>query len=443
MRTIRLAILAAASLSAGACATAISGSADSISRLEQERAGDPQSEPIQRSLGIAYFRANRFPEARSALEKAASMDKNDGVAALYLGMTAEAQNDLTAAEQAYSTYLDVGKTRGVKNQIRDRMAALKLKAVQTQARAALANETALGGRPGPANTVAVMPFQFTGADTSLKPIERGFAELVTTDLSRVSRLTVLERDRLQALLDEIALQQSGGVSAGTGVRAGKMLQVGRMVGGSIAQNGFQLRTSAIVTDVSTSAIGPTAQDQRSVDDIFTMEKNIVLALLQNMGITPTTAERNAIEQRQTRSLAAFLAFSHGLELDDQGRYPEAAREFDRAVQLDPSFGFAAQKGQSARGAVTGQAVNSASVESALRGTAEGNAANGTTTTTFTANTSGGATAIADGLNPSMPGAASYGGSTTTTPSLLDPSAGTGKDNPSGQTARVTITIKQP
>ena len=56
--------------------------------------------------------------------------------------------------------------------------------------------------------VAVMPFQFTGADTSLKPIERGFAELVTTDLSHVSRLTVLERERIQGLLDEISLQQT-------------------------------------------------------------------------------------------------------------------------------------------------------------------------------------------------------------------------------------------
>lgn len=443
MRMIRLAVVTAASLSVGACATAISGSAESITRLEQQHAGDPQSEPIQRSLGIAYFKGSRLTEARTALEKATSMDKNDGVAALYLGMTAEAQNDLPAAESAYKTYLEVGRTRGVKNQIRDRLEALKLKAIQAEARAALANETRLASVAGPPNTVAVMPFQFTGADTSLQPIERGFAELVTTDLSRVSQLTVLERERLQGLLDEIALQQSGGVSAGTGVRAGKMLQAGRMVGGSIQQDGFQLRTNAVVTDVSSSTLGPTAQDTRSVDDIFTMEKNIVLGLLQNMGITLTTAERNAIEQRQTRSLAAFLAFSHGLELNDRGLYPEASREFDRAVQLDPGFVAAAQKGQQARAAVSGQAVNVASVESALRGTAEGNAANGTTTTNTTANTGGGATAIADGLNPSMPGAASYGGGSTTTQPLLDPSAGTGKDNPSAQTARVTITIKQP
>ena len=41
------------------------------------------------------------------------MNPNDGVAALYLGLTAEAQNDLRRRRTAYSRYLDVGKTRGV------------------------------------------------------------------------------------------------------------------------------------------------------------------------------------------------------------------------------------------------------------------------------------------------------------------------------------------
>ena len=58
-------------------------------------------------------------------------------------------------------------------------------------------------------------------------------------------------------------------------------------------------------------------------------------------------------------------------------------------------------------------------------------------------TLGGASGIADGLNPSMPGAASFGGGTTTTAPMFDPSSGTGRDNPAGQSARVTITIKQP
>ncbi len=443
MRSFHAALLLGASLSAVGCAASISGSADNITRLEKARAADPRSQSAQRSLGIAYFRASRYAEARTALEQAVSMDQRDGVAALYLGLTAEAQNDLAGAERAYQSYLAVGKTRATKNQVRDRLEAIKLKRVQAEAKAALARESQLAASAGPPNTVAVMPFQFSGADTSLKPIERGFAELVTTDLSRVARLTVLERERLQALLDEIELQQQNGAAAGTGVRAGKILQVGKMVGGSIQQQGDQLQANAIVTDLATTTIGTPARDQRSLDELFTMEKNIVLGVLQNMGVVPTTAERNAIEQRPTRSLAAFLAYSRGLELADQGRFDDASRAFDNALRIDPGFTPAAQKSQETKSAAVGQSQSAAGVEASLRG-AEGAAVSAASQgATVSTSVGGGASAIAEGLNPSTAGGATSGAGSATTQPQVDASAGTGGDNPSTKTGRVSITIGQP
>src|SRR5256885_15327120 len=100
MQTFKWATLASA-LCVSACAQAISGNADSVTKLEQARASNPQSEAVVRSLGIAYFKANRYDDARTALQQAVSMDRMDGVAALYLGLNAEAQNDLPAAKAAY------------------------------------------------------------------------------------------------------------------------------------------------------------------------------------------------------------------------------------------------------------------------------------------------------------------------------------------------------
>ena len=64
------AVAALGMLFVSACAQAISGSADSISRLEQARTSDPKSEPVLRSLGIAYFKANRYNDAKTALQQA-------------------------------------------------------------------------------------------------------------------------------------------------------------------------------------------------------------------------------------------------------------------------------------------------------------------------------------------------------------------------------------
>lgn len=439
MRTVRLAMVAGVLVASG-CAPAISGSAENVARLERAHTADPKSEDVERSLGIAYFKAKRYADARSALQTASTMAPEDGVAALYLGLTAEAQDDLAAARSAYETYLKVGRTRKTRTQIQDRLEALKLREIQVAAKQALAREAEIASIQGPPNTIAVMPFRFTGSDTTLKPLERGFAELVTTDLSRISALTVVERMRLQALLDEMALQQQNGVAEGSGVRAGKLLQVGRMVGGSIDQTGDQLQASAIVTDVSTSQLENPTTDKESLDQLFTLEKNIVFGVINNLGVVPTTAERNAIEQRPTKSLAAFLAYSRGLELEDQGRFDDATRFFDNAVRLDPNFGSAAQKAQETKAAAAGTQVSANSVESSLRGSAEGNTVASATAST---NTTGGATLVAQNLNPSAAAGATSGGGSTTTQPQKDPSSGTGGDNPTTKTAKVTITIPQP
>ncbi|MEP6493144.1 MAG: tetratricopeptide repeat protein [bacterium] len=450
MRMAR-AVVVLAALSTSGCAPAISGSADSINRLEQARTTDPNSAGVQRSLGIAYFKANRYPEAKIALQKAASMDANDGVAALYLGLNAEAQNDFPAARTAYESYLRVGKTRGVKNQISERLVVVTRRENEAAAKLAVAQERQLGSIPGPPTTVAVMPFTFAGPDTNYKPLERGFAELVTTDLSRSARLTVLERARLQALLDEIALQRTTGVQTGTGVRAGKILQAGRLVGGSITQVGNdQLSVNAIVTNVQTTRIeGAGARGQQALDQLFNLEKTIVLGLFTDMNVTLTTAERTAIEQRPTRSLQAFLAYSRGLEAMDRGRYDDASRQFDNAVRIDPSFGTAQQKSQEAKSGAAGTAVTATSVEQGLRGTTEGAAVAAAGQGSASSGSTGSSAAtVADGLNPSTAGGATSGGvASSSTPASSSTSqtaaSATGANNPSTKTGKVTIVISQP
>jgi tetratricopeptide (TPR) repeat protein len=447
MKSVRGVILIGAVMLSG-CAPVISGSADSITRLEAARAADPESGAVDRSLGIAYFKANRFSDARAMLEKAVNRDPKDGVAALYLGLTAEAQNDLPAARVAYESYEKNGRTRNVKRQINDRLNALARKENEAAAKAAIAQEQALSSTPGAPRTVAVLPFTFTGPDTSFKPLERGFAELVTTDLSRSSQLTLVERARMQALLDEIQLQQAQGIAAGTGVRAGKILQAGRLVGGTISQpTGNQLRAQAFVTDVQTARTeGSGANDTQTADQLFTLEKNIVLGLFSDMGITLTTAERNAIEQRPTRSLAAFLAYSQGLELQDQGRFEDAGRSFDNAVRLDPSFGAAQQKSQQSKSAAAGIQVSAATVETGLRGSQEGAVVNSATqgvVSTSSGSTGGTALAAAEGLNPSTAAGATTGGGSISTQPIKDASSGTGADNPTTKSAKVTIVIQQP
>src|SRR4051794_3748713 len=120
MRMYRSILSALLLAGTAACATGSVGLQESVSRLETQQKLEPQSATVRRSLGIAYYKANRYPEARTTLEAAQKLDPKDGTTALYLGLTAEAQNDLPAARTAYASYMAYGKTSRVRGQLEGR-----------------------------------------------------------------------------------------------------------------------------------------------------------------------------------------------------------------------------------------------------------------------------------------------------------------------------------
>ncbi|MFL5607398.1 MAG: tetratricopeptide repeat protein [Gemmatimonadaceae bacterium] len=436
-----------------ACATGGVGtgqaSPEAIVRLEKQQTASPTSAAVNRALGIAYYQAKRYPEARSALETAARLDPKDGTTALFLGLTAEAQNDLPTARRAYSSYLEHGRTSRVRAQLQFRLAALARRELEADAKLAVKQEAAIGNVAGSPRTIAVFPLRFTGADSSLKPLERGFADLLITDLARSSQLTLVERARLQALLDEMALQQGGATDAATNVRAGRLMRAGRLVQGALLQlDPTQLRADAAVVNVPTTQVQGVAQGASPLDQVFDLEKRIALDLFRELGVTLTVAERNAVEQRPTRSLAAFVAYSRGLTADDEGRYDDAARYFSDAVRLDPGFGAAQQKGEEARAASAGSAVTAQTIQTSLRGTSEGAAAAAAAQGSISSAGSLGSTiqSAANGLNTSAASDATAGASigVATPPSIVPTkeavSVGLGAD---GVTQIGTITIQLP
>ena len=442
MRPFRTFLALALSVAAGACASTGAARGDGIARLESARAARPADAAVARSLGIAYYKAGRYDDARKHLDAAARMDPRDGTAALYLGLTAEQQKDLPAARAAYESYVRFGRTSRVRRQLEARLAALTRMELASSAKAAVAQEQQLASTTPSPRVVAVLPLRFVGNDSSLQPLGRGFAELLTTDLSRSSQLTVVERARLQAILDEIALQQSGATDAATNVRAGKIIQAGRIVSGQIMQNEQRLRVDAAIVNTTTSQSAGGAASENLLEQLFEIEKAVVLQLFDSLGVQLTTAERNAIEQRPTRSMQAFLAYSEGLQLEDQGRFGEAAARFQEAARVDPAFLQATQRGAQAQAAATGMQMSTASIEGGLAGTAEGvvaeRAAQGGASGGGSENS---ASSIVDNINESPAGSSTSDAGAGARPGSKDAvSEGVGADSRKTATVRVPVRI---
>jgi len=231
--------------------------------------------------------------------------------------------------------------------------ALRTQAMQT-AKLALAREstlTSLGPEPA---TIAVLPMTIAG-DSSLKPLSRGLAELVLSDLAMVRSLRLLERIQVGALLDELKLSESGRADARTAARVGRLLRAERMVQGvaAITQNG-PVRLSATVVR-GDGSVRSGAQANGTFKQLLDLEKQLVFGLASELGIQLTEAERQRILRQGTKNLAAFLAYSKGLEALDRGDYRAAGGAFAQAVHADPSFQQAHQQQQAAEAAPVVQA----------------------------------------------------------------------------------------
>jgi len=421
-----------------------------LARLEERVARSPNSLKALRAVGVKYYELKRYQNARTALEAARKIDPKDGVSALYLGLANEGLGDVAAAREAYTAYLQVGRSRSVKRDINARLVALSREELKVQARQAVANEQALRGAQAPGTTVAVLPFRCACADTSLRPLERGIAELVVSDLAREPALTVLERDRMQAIADEIRLSQTGQVDVGTATRAGKLVAAGRIVNGQIvAGGGSQLNLAGAVVNTNQGDIVGNPSAQGTVDEIFRTEREFVLSTFAQLGVTVSPEVRRALEERRAPSFQAFLAYSRGLMAEDEGRLDEAVRLFESARTLDPGFGLALQRAQQAAAARSGAQVTGATVQQALGNSAEGQvvqaAQRGSTTDVTIATT---LTNVVGAVNPTITTTVqnSTAGTTSSSnsPQTRNTTAETtGTDQPAQRVGQVTIVIRKP
>ena len=231
--------------------------------------------------------------------------------------------------------------------------ALRAQAAQT-AKLALARESTLTALPPEPSTIAVLPVTIAG-DSTLQPLSRGLAELLTSDLALVRSLRLLERVQIGALLDELKLGQSERADAGTAARVGRLLRAERMVQGvaSITPNGPVRLSATVVSGDGTVRSG--AQANGTFKQLLDLEKQLVFSLATQLGIQVTAAERQRILREGPKNLAAFLAYSEGLDALDRGDYRAAAAAFSASVRADPTFQAAQQQQQAAEAAPAVQA----------------------------------------------------------------------------------------
>lgn len=228
---------------------------------------------------------------------------------------------------------------------------------------AVATDSAVSG-----GTLGVLPFRVQGEDKPLSALGFALADLLATDLSRSSRIRLVERARLGEVLREQDLVTRGVVDSATAPQLGRLLRADRMLIGSLdslPQGGF--RIGVRVADAATGLITRALDAQAPLRDILAAEKALAFRLFEQLGVTLTPNERAAVEANKVSSVQALLAYGTGVAAELNGDFRAAQDAFRTAARADPAFRVAADRATSAQAQVT-VARGSTALLPGIRGT---------------------------------------------------------------------------
>ncbi len=212
--------------------------------------------------------------------------------------------------------------------------------------AAVAREQASGAS---SSAIGIPPFQLLAKTEGVSALGFAIADLLTTDLSRSARVTLVERSRLTEVLRELDLAKTGRIDSATAPRAGKLMSARRLVLGSVDTLGSgQVRLSLRVADVQTGVLDAALDARAPIVDVLAAEKALAFRLFDALGVALTPAERALIDAYPTTSLAALNAYGRGVQADLLGDRRRAIDEFEKAATVDPSFQQARDRAQSVR-----------------------------------------------------------------------------------------------
>ncbi len=179
-------------------------------------------------------------------------------------------------------------------------------------------------------SVAVLPFVNLSANPEQEYFCDGMAEEIINALAQVQGLRVVARTSAFAFKGKNEdIREIGGA-----------LDVSTVVEGSVRKAGERLRITAQLIDVRDGSHLWSERFDRRLEDVFEIQDQIALAVVENLEVRLLGRERAAVVRRPTDNLEAYetylKAWYHWNQLTKES-YQKSREYFEEAIRIDPEF----------------------------------------------------------------------------------------------------------
>jgi adenylate cyclase len=181
-------------------------------------------------------------------------------------------------------------------------------------------------------SVAVLPFVNMSNDPEQEYFSEGITEEIINSLTHIRDLKVAGRTS--------SFQFKG---KNTDLRElGQKLGVSTVLEGSVRKQGNRLRITTHLVNVGDGFDLWSEKYDRELDDVFSIQDEIALAITEKLRISLMEDERELITKSFTQNTEAYDVYLKGrFFLNRRGAYIEASKQyFLKAIELDPDFALA-------------------------------------------------------------------------------------------------------
>ena len=191
-------------------------------------------------------------------------------------------------------------------------------------------ETRPATKAPPAWSIAVLPFANISPDPEQEYFCDGISEELINALTRIKDLRVVARTSAFSFKGkDIDIREIG-----------KKLDVGKLLEGSVRKAGNKLRITVQLVNVSDGYHLWSERYDRELDDVFAIQDEITLAIVDNLKVSLLGGEKAKITKHHTRDPDAYnlyLKGRHFWSLRTGEGYKKAIEYYQQALEIDPDY----------------------------------------------------------------------------------------------------------
>ena len=183
------------------------------------------------------------------------------------------------------------------------------------------------------NSIAVLPFQDMSPQKDQEYFCDGMTEELINVLTHVERLKVIARTSVFAFKDKHKDIRE----------IGNKLDVETILEGSIRKDGNRLRITAQLINVADGIHIWSEAYSRNLEDVFAIQEEISLAIVNTLKVKILGNEKAAIEKRHTDDFEAYMFYLRGRQSrqrKDLDSFNRALEYLDKSIAIDPEFASA-------------------------------------------------------------------------------------------------------